>query len=45
MNQVDKRKLFVKVIFTAELIKPKKAWNYADDSEWSPHKVHRNELI
>lgn len=40
----DKRKLFVKVIFNAKLVKPK-APKYLDDSEWSPHKVPRNEMI
>ena len=45
LNETDKRKKFVNTIFTAKLIQPKKRDVLWDESDWSPHKVDRNELI
>ena len=44
LSYVDKRKLFVKTIFTAAL-PPPMAKADDDDSEWSPHKMPLNQLI
>ena len=43
LNLTDQRKVYVRVVFTCPLIKPKKKQPWEeDDSEWSPHKEIAN---
>ena len=45
LSLTDRKKVYVRVVFTCKLIQPKKKQPWEeDDSEWSPHKEFENSL-